>query len=45
MSDFGNDEYHDMICVEPGILGEDIVLEAGKEAMLQQVVLVENNVG
>lgn len=40
MSDFGNEEYHDMICVEPGILGDDVVLEAGTEAMLEQVLLV-----
>ena len=40
MSDFGNEEYHDMICVEPGILGEGVVVEAGKEAILEQVVLI-----
>jgi len=29
MSDFGNDEYHYMICVEPGILNNIASLEAG----------------
>jgi glucose-6-phosphate 1-epimerase len=37
MADFGNDEYQDMLCVEPGILG-DSVLQPGKEAWLRQVI-------
>jgi glucose-6-phosphate 1-epimerase len=40
MADFGNDEYHDMLCVEPGILGDDKVLQPGNEAWLQQVVSI-----
>jgi len=40
MSDFGKDEYNDMICVEPGILGNETMLEPGKEATLEQVVTV-----
>lgn len=40
LADFGNDEYHDMICVEPGILGNDVVLEPGKEAFLRQIIHV-----
>jgi len=36
MSDFGDDQYHDMICVEPGILGNTVTLEAGKSASLVQ---------
>ena len=40
LADFDNDEYHDMICVEPGILGNDVVLQPGKEAYLQQVIKV-----
>jgi glucose-6-phosphate 1-epimerase len=40
LADFDNDEYHDMLCVEPGILGNDIVLHPGKEAYLQQVMKV-----
>jgi glucose-6-phosphate 1-epimerase len=40
LADFGNEEYHDMICVEPGILGNDVVLEPGKEAFLKQVIHV-----
>ena len=39
MADFGNDEYHDMLCVEPGILGDGNVLEPGKEAWLKQVIM------
>jgi glucose-6-phosphate 1-epimerase len=41
LADFGNEEYHDMICVEPGILGNDVVLEPGKEAFLTQVIHVQ----
>lgn len=40
MADFGTEQYHDMICVEPGILGDDTVLEPGKEAFLKQVMSV-----
>ena len=40
LADFDNDEYHDMLCVEPGILGNDIVLQPGKEAYLQQVIKI-----
>jgi len=36
MSDFGDDQYHDMICVEPGILGTNSSLEAGQSASLTQ---------
>jgi glucose-6-phosphate 1-epimerase len=36
MSDFGDDQYHDMICVEPGILGNVPLLEAGQSASLTQ---------
>jgi glucose-6-phosphate 1-epimerase len=42
LSDFGNEEYHDMICVEPGILGNDVVLEPGKEAFLKQIIHVSD---
>lgn len=35
MSDFGDDQYHDMICVEPGIL-KVVTLEAGMSASLSQ---------
>jgi glucose-6-phosphate 1-epimerase len=37
MGDFGSDQYVDMICVEPGILGNP-VLEGGKSAELIQVM-------
>lgn len=36
MSDFGNDQYHEMICVEPGILTDKVKLAAGKSASLCQ---------
>ncbi|CAB9507297.1 Glucose-6-phosphate 1-epimerase [Seminavis robusta] len=39
MSDFGDDQHHEMICVEPGILGKPI-LEPGKQAVLEQVIAV-----
>lgn len=35
MSDFGDDQYHDMICVEPGIL-DNTLLEEGQTASLTQ---------
>jgi glucose-6-phosphate 1-epimerase len=41
MSDFGDDQYHEMICVEPGILGKPM-LEPGKQAVLEQVIALEN---
>jgi glucose-6-phosphate 1-epimerase len=38
LADFGNEEYHDMICVEPGMLGGSVDLQPGKEAFLKQVI-------
>ena len=35
MSDFGDDQYHDMICVEPGIL-DAVTLQVGDAASLTQ---------
>lgn len=40
MADFGNDEYHDMVCVEPGLLGHQPLLEPGHEARLTQSIIV-----
>jgi D-hexose-6-phosphate mutarotase len=42
MSDFGNDQYHEMICVEPGVLGDTNVLpvEPGQQAVLEQMIQV-----
>jgi D-hexose-6-phosphate mutarotase len=41
MPDFGNEEYKEMICVEPGNVGENnITLPAGKSASLKIVVSV-----
>jgi glucose-6-phosphate 1-epimerase len=37
MSDFGDDEYKEMICVEPGLLGEPS-LEGGNTAKLSQTL-------
>jgi glucose-6-phosphate 1-epimerase len=39
MGDFGNDEYVDMICVEPGILQRGVFLEPGQVATLRQSML------
>jgi len=38
MSDFGDDQYHDMICVEPGLIGHQPLLAPGKEARLTQII-------
>jgi glucose-6-phosphate 1-epimerase len=40
MSDFGNEEYHDMICVEPGLLGHQPILNPSGEAILSQTIIV-----
>ena len=40
MGDFANDQYHDMMCVEPGLLGHQALLEPGKEARLSQTITV-----
>mmetsp|Transcript_26707 Transcript_26707/g.63694 ORF Transcript_26707/g.63694 Transcript_26707/m.63694 type:complete len:316 (+) Transcript_26707:132-1079(+) len=37
MSDFGNDQYHEMICVEPGLLSGKTLLPPGKKANLTVV--------
>eukprot|EP00565_Helicotheca_tamesis_P002006 CAMPEP_0185728842 /NCGR_PEP_ID=MMETSP1171-20130828/4254_1 /TAXON_ID=374046 /ORGANISM="Helicotheca tamensis, Strain CCMP826" /LENGTH=309 /DNA_ID=CAMNT_0028397591 /DNA_START=66 /DNA_END=995 /DNA_ORIENTATION=- len=41
MSDFGNEQYKDMICVEPGMIGHQPLLQPGKKAQLTQILLVE----
>lgn len=38
MGDFGDEEYHDMICVEPGILKDVPSLEGGKAVVFTQVI-------
>eukprot|EP00584_Thalassiosira_punctigera_P009593 CAMPEP_0172547396 /NCGR_PEP_ID=MMETSP1067-20121228/16942_1 /TAXON_ID=265564 ORGANISM="Thalassiosira punctigera, Strain Tpunct2005C2" /NCGR_SAMPLE_ID=MMETSP1067 /ASSEMBLY_ACC=CAM_ASM_000444 /LENGTH=303 /DNA_ID=CAMNT_0013334477 /DNA_START=59 /DNA_END=970 /DNA_ORIENTATION=+ len=38
LGDFGDDQYVDMICVEPGLLSDIPVLEGGKSARFTQVV-------
>jgi len=40
LGDFGNEEYHDTICVEPGILTGVPELENGKEAEFEQTITV-----
>jgi glucose-6-phosphate 1-epimerase len=40
MSDFGSDQYTDMICVEPGLLGHQPLLNPGMEARLTQSIIV-----
>jgi glucose-6-phosphate 1-epimerase len=37
MSDFGDDQYQEMICVEPGLL-KDPLLKGGSTAKLTQVI-------
>ena len=39
MSDFGNDEYTDMICVEPGLIGHQPLLAPGAQARLSQSII------
>jgi glucose-6-phosphate 1-epimerase len=38
MVDFGDDQYVDMICVEPGLLSHVPMLEGGKKASFTQIV-------
>ena len=38
MSDFGDEQYKGMICVEPGLLGHQPVLSPGKEARFTQII-------
>jgi glucose-6-phosphate 1-epimerase len=38
MGDFGDDQYQEMICVEPGILGDQPALGPGKKASLTQLI-------
>lgn len=38
MGDFGDDQYVDMICVEPGLLSDIPILEGGKKASFTQAV-------
>ena len=40
LGDFGDEEYHHMLCVEPGILSGVPELENGKEATFEQVLSV-----
>ena len=42
MSDFGDSEYADVICVEPGLIGHQPILSPGAEARVTQSVIVEN---
>lgn len=38
MSDFGDEDYHDMICVEPGVLNPEDSLKAGKKISFLQKI-------
>jgi len=38
MSDFGSDQYKDMICVEPGMLTSGVSLAVGQSAVLTQIL-------
>lgn len=37
MSDFGDEQYHEMICVEPGLLGNPLLM-CGSTSKLTQVI-------
>ena len=39
MSDFGSDQYSEMLCVEPGLLGHQPLLNPGMEARLTQSII------
>ena len=41
MSDFADDEYKTMICVEPGLIGHQPLLAPGAQARLSQSLIVE----
>lgn len=43
MSDFGDEEYKEMVCVEPGLIGHQPLLEPGKKATLTQSVLINHD--
>ena len=38
MGDFTDEQYKDMICVEPGLLGHQPILNPGKEARFTQII-------
>lgn len=40
MSDFDDEEYKDMICVEPGLIGHQPLLNPGAQARLSQSIIV-----
>jgi glucose-6-phosphate 1-epimerase len=41
MADFGDDEYKQMVCVEPGYVNEKYELEAGKSfKMIQRIQIL-----
>jgi glucose-6-phosphate 1-epimerase len=40
LGDFGDEQYNQMICVEPGVLKDVPVLEGGKVAVFEQVISV-----
>lgn len=45
MTDFGSEQYNDMICVEPGLLSNVPKLEGGKTATFTQVMTSYNSSG
>jgi glucose-6-phosphate 1-epimerase len=38
LPDFADEEYKDMVCVEPGLLGHQAILHPGKEARFTQMI-------
>uniref|UniRef100_A0A7S3DQB3 glucose-6-phosphate 1-epimerase n=1 Tax=Entomoneis paludosa TaxID=265537 RepID=A0A7S3DQB3_9STRA len=43
MSDFANDGYKTMVCVEPGLLGHQALLKPGNKASLSQSLLIHHD--
>lgn len=42
MADFGDDEYPSMICVEPGLIGHQPLLNPGAQARLSQTLFIHD---
>lgn len=42
MSDFDDEEYKEMICVEPGMIGHQPLLPPGAQARLSQSIIVQD---
>ena len=43
MSDFGDEEYHNMLCVEAGSVSERVSLAAGSDIVFSQQIIVSDH--